>query len=290
MKKEQKAITEVLDEIRSVTIEASWEIDRDRLLGFLPISLEDYYRFAYSTRNSSSPVHIRDRYGPDAISEIIEILEFAGLTGAGEAFYRAGYYFPEQKLIQWNEFFLSVSMSKMQSHFIDPEFLRLSLSACRNPDDGLDFYAQDQMSMDRLMEFAIPLFLEAETIEDHHLSRSILRTFIEQQIKRRLLIPEDLYAAFFRRLRAFAKKEGFLAEETFESGAPISGKQWEALCILGFNEKRLPERKALKKRYRELMKKNHPDINPEGSDRTRQINQAYSFLIGEIELYEKRGI
>jgi DnaJ-class molecular chaperone len=39
---------------------------------------------------------------------------------------------------------------------------------------------------------------------------------------------------------------------------------------------------TLKKRYRELMKKYHPDINPNGLEKSQQINLAYTILLSEV--------
>lgn len=42
----------------------------------------------------------------------------------------------------------------------------------------------------------------------------------------------------------------------------------------------------IKKKYRELAKKYHPDINPEGHDRFLKIQEAYKYLKENVEVYE----
>jgi curved DNA-binding protein CbpA len=40
---------------------------------------------------------------------------------------------------------------------------------------------------------------------------------------------------------------------------------------------------ALRRRYRELMKRYHPDVNPSGLERCKEINAAYAVLMSREE-------
>ena len=43
-----------------------------------------------------------------------------------------------------------------------------------------------------------------------------------------------------------------------------------------------PDSDALRTRYRQLMMRHHPDVDPSGLERCKDVNVAYALLIAEV--------
>lgn len=278
-----KLLDELLDEIQSLTVGDQWEIDTDMMLSIIQMERVDYYKVVYSMRHKGPvSLHIRDSYDQDNAEELVELLKAAGYSEAEKAFQQEGYFLERSSVPEWVEFFLSVSMSRMQNHEIDRDLLETALSATSHTNDGLDFYVHDVLPIDDLVDFAAKIFLRKREMNDHHLSRKILHDHIIDHMRRRILREEDLYAGLIEILMGKARKLGILSDRDIEKESHPTGltaEEKEALRVLGFKSDKSPTLDELKKRYRNLLKKNHPDINPEGEDVTRKLTAAYTLLV-----------
>ena len=74
-----------------------------------------------------------------------------------------------------------------------------------------------------------------------------------------------------------------ISPESRKLPAGVSLEVRNALKILDFSENHLPDEKSLKMRYRELVKKFHPDINPDGLVITSKINTAYELVMNSFK-------
>lgn len=78
--------------------------------------------------------------------------------------------------------------------------------------------------------------------------------------------------------RAF-EKEQEKRRNAFRYSIPPNSPEFEALVVMGLEPPLNPD--LLKKRYKELVKKHHPDINqnnPESEELLKRINMAYTIL------------
>ena len=134
------------------------------------------------------------------------------------------------------------------------------------------------------------LYLEKTGVADHHLSRTVLREFLNEQILQRNIIWEDLYRSLYSQLRDCALRLGLATTEDIgetayaERGVILDPELAAALRVLEMPTNRIPDRDALKKNYRELLKQFHPDVNPEGQARTRDLIAAYSLVVSQLGL------
>ncbi len=274
-------VRELLDEIRSRTIGSEWRLDLETLLSLLSLSREDYYRSLYTERLARAELFdIRDHYDQECTGELLRLLERTGYQEAESLFFHAGYHFPEEKLLEWHEFFLSVTWSRLQSHEVERDSLENALLGCSSPSDGLEFYARLHFPAEELMEFAIPLFCRREGVEEHTVSFTFLADFIRRELKCNLLGEEELYHPLAELLRRKGREWDLLDEEP--PAYILSPRMEEDLAELGFDRKKPPALADCKVRYRELLKRYHPDINPEGGEKTRRLNAAYGRLMSDL--------
>ncbi len=276
------AVDELIEELQSLTEGAEWVIPLEQVLAILHISREEYFRFTYQARGGpfSESIMPAEDFGPGNIHELVLLLKYCGHADAEERFFHAGYYFGEGRLLDWLELFVSVTVSRMQSHEVDKELLDTSIAGTRRFLDGVRFYCDARFDQEELIDFAAGLYLKKFQVDDHHVSRRLTAEYIRRQFKQRILKWEDLHLAVEGELRVKAVLWG-LAEPEPAPPARLSPEQKRALEELGLPRDRAPSLGDLKSRYRQLMKTHHPDVNPEGLEPTRRINEAYALLLRE---------
>ncbi|MCR9142446.1 MAG: hypothetical protein NXI24_09360 [bacterium] len=285
-------IQELLDEIESCLVGDRWELSLDFVLNLVEISREEFYRYVYAERELGNwTEHMPESFEAENTGDLIAFLEHAGLTRAGECFHAAGFYFTDDHLLSWLEFFHSVTLSRMQSHPIDAELLETAMAGCQRFADAVEFYGHCKFDERECIEFAVRLFIEQRDIADHHKSRATLFDFLKSQFHQRNLIWEDLYRSMFGLLRDNAVRlelDGAQDIDENEFAANSAGRTLldpelsGALKILEMPVDRLPDREPLKKSYRALLKRFHPDVNPQGQEITRDLIAAYSLVISHM--------
>lgn len=281
----QSALEELREEIESLSDDVSWSVPVEHALSYFPLRLEDYYRFAYARRNADDYASPDDRLTPDNFPDFLRFLEHRGWPDAGKFFFRAGYCLGDAQRTDLLEFFFSVAVSRLQNHQVDRDLLENSLAACRRTEDGFDFYCAAAIDLDELLCFIGDLYLDHNRIARHSFSSSRVRQILRAEVRSGSIRAEDLFQSLFRVLRERALDWGLIQEDFDFDPPPVfqSPAMKAALRFMGFRPEKPPGRGALKDRYRELMKKFHPDVNPAGGEKSRQLNSAYSLLLTGFE-------
>lgn len=271
-------LEELLEEIRSITVGSEWRLSLESVLSHLSIPLEQYYSYIYAGRSALPPRRNLDHFEVDSVSDLISLLEDHGITRARETFHAAGYFFSGEDLDDFLEFFLSVTMSRLQSHTVDEDLLDLALAGCMNPEDGFDFYRHSRFPVEELLDFAVRLYLNEREIECHHLSEATLKNHVQDLFHKKILRMEDLSTSLNESLRKFAVSRGMMKAGRFPVIDPkcITPELAQALAEMGFQKGRIPHEDELKTKYRSLVKQYHPDLNPEGEEKTRRLTTAYT--------------
>lgn len=275
-------VQELAREISETIVDGNWSLPLEDLLSWMEVRREDYYRWAYAAirKNEAS---IQDEFNPSNVEELILFLKDLGWKKAPLHFRKEGLYLSGEDLADWVSFFLSSSLSRIHNHDPDPELLDVILSGCRDPADGLDTYIESTFPMEELIQKASGPFLESLKIRDHSLIHSILRREIIQDLQRKVILPDDLYGDLKEKLLRLAIQLN-LVDPSYGSwagdSAGLSEEVRRALKTFGLPENPLPDPARIREKYRELMKKYHPDINrdPGAEEKTRQLIGAWSTL------------
>jgi hypothetical protein len=118
--------------------------------------------------------------------------------------------------------------------------------------------------------------------------RATARRYLQRMFARHVLDRRALLAGLEERLRLAAAQLGFIdpedrarAADASESAGPQdSARQTWAKKIMGIGGLAVtPD--DLRARYRQLMMRHHPDVDPSGLERCKDVNVAYSLLIEE---------
>ena len=274
-RKSSRILKKFIGEIKSLTVGLQWKVSSEEVLNHFGIKREEYYRYLYSIKESD----------PEEFSEVntaflVDLLDACGISDVKKIFSENGYYFSEDMLIDYQELFQSVFMNRLQNHKVDRDLLEISLSGCTEFYDGVSFYLDSVVSVEDITDFAIRLYLDRFSSEYNSVSRGILQRYTKKLLKTGILNLNDLTSGLRFRLSEKAVLWNFIdVGEIPDSSLPEQIRK--ALILLEFSGKGLPDEKALKKRYHELVKKYHPDINPDGLEKTRSINAAYTVILNQ---------
>ncbi|HEY9595228.1 MAG TPA: J domain-containing protein, partial [Spirochaetia bacterium] len=112
--------------------------------------------------------------------------------------------------------------------------------------------------------------------------------YLRRLFARHVLSRQGLLALLEHRLRLTAAERGFTDPEERVRARRTAGpartapsrRAW-ALGVMELEEEML-EADALRERYRQMMMRHHPDVDPAGLERCKDVNVAYSFLIAEL--------
>ncbi|MBX7056428.1 MAG: hypothetical protein K1X75_00070 [Leptospirales bacterium] len=274
-------LQELLEEMESVRAGESWQLELDYALELLGTDRQRYYRFLYSRRHTPGwSEELVDFFGPENVADLVDFAAALGLPGAAAAFQSAGFHFEEERLLEWIEFFQSVSMSRMQSDEIDRDLLETAVAGCQRFSDAAEFYCLSRFDLDEYVRFASGLYLKQLHVQDHHLSRALLHGYLGEQFKRRTMRWEDVCLGLYDRLRQRAEFWEIPIVDADERRLLLLPPELSAaLREMEYSGSELPDREDLKQRYRTLLKKYHPDVNAMGKDRCQAIIAAYAHVI-----------
>ena len=262
--------------------EGTWTVTSDELSD--RYDAVDFYRAVYETAQVST-----DRYGPDNAGELMALLDV--LTGRDQrpAFREAGLLLTHEDRIDLTERFVRTVRRAVVLHTPEPETFRAMLREFRRYDRAEFVYLRTFFAEDELVARCTHEYLE---LRDAPALHATVVSYLKLLLQRHIVDLHELAPALLEILRTVARHEGVLPgpreEEhtdsqtgshtsTGDAAAEVSGRR-EALRVLGLATER-PTRGEIRSRYRELMRRYHPDVNPKGLEMAKALNNAYGLLI-----------
>ena len=272
----------LIDELqRRAEADGAWEVTTDELADRYDTA--DYYRAVYATAQVSVDV-----YAPDNVGELLVLLEH--LTGRDyrEAFREAGLFLAYEDRIELTERFTRTVRHTIVLHTPEPETFRAMLREFRRYDRAEFVYLRTFFDTDELVRRCTRAYLDRRSAPA---LEATVEAYLGLLLQRHIVDLHALAPALMEILRTVARHEGALPgfdreeEEadarSGEESARASGRGDErawALRVLGLSSLD-PSRREIRERYRRLMRRYHPDINPDGLDAAKEINNAYGVLI-----------
>ena len=275
IKIDKSEILELIEEIGSLTDSRDWHLSFGQIQAIIPFEKTDLYRFLYSRSKYDLFNSIdADGFNEENFHVLIEFLSETRSNEISKLFYHAGYYFSESDLSHWIEFFTSVSMSKIHNHKIDEELFDISMAGCSSRKIGIEFYIDSIIDVNDLINFAIPIYLTKYNVENHSFSHKVLKNHIQYSLKSRIIKIEYLYRSLSEKLSYKFNNCNSLSgpEEVLE----LENGIYEFLAKVNNGKAEKENLNHLKLRYKSLMKKFHPDINPNGTALSKKLNEIYS--------------
>ena len=262
--------------------DGEWWVTTDDLESI--VNPVDLYRVAYDARMTD--IHL---FTSANAGELVTLLERLGqqtgrneLCDAETALRKSGLFLTHEDRIELMRRLVRAIKVRSASAPTDPDAFRTMLRDCRSFDRAVETYIAVFLDLDSVVQSCAREFTEdrppragAEAV-----ASAAAEAQLRQLLQRRIVVVAELLPALFELLRTIARQEGYLRDFTAdEQSVPVADGRKEALRILGLGERHTTA--ELRQSYRRLMRRYHPDINPDGLEMAKRINAAYAVLTGD---------
>ena len=269
------------NELNSIISRITDQVARDSSWVVRVNDLEDYlnpvqlYRAVYQTRLID-----RDVFGPETTGELVTLLEAAGFPDSEERFREAGLFLNHEDRVLLTERFVRLLHTAIVVHVPEPTIFRSMVQQIRRYDLAEATYCETYLPTE-------PIIRDCARDETTTRRRSpafevTARWYLTSLIERRIVALPGLGPALFDLLRTIGRQEGVLPPLSDDGGEqtvdPKDARETSARTVLNLPAGRI-SRRDIQTRYRKLMRRYHPDINPDGLEMAKRINAAYAELI-----------
>ena len=272
-------LDDIIFELQNTALECRWSISMERLAELLQLSKEDFYRKIYNFKTSKPDRETRLGFTEIDGDYFCEFLQYClNITGIQDRLATAGIYFDERVLYEIRENFKHIVQESLERHDLDKDTLLLLATASQDYDDAVDSYISDKFEIDFFLDRCIFEFMSFRRIHPETGADVFLRDYLRALIPTRILNLRDITKEF--RERSYYELFGeFRKDKTKKRKAKphYSRELFELMTY--FNLEDGFTKDDLKKKFKELLKKYHPDINKRGLEKTKEIIENYNKLI-----------
>ena len=256
-----------------------WNITTTELIQLLGINTAAFYRILYSLKDKLHYPEALDGFCRDTTGELITLLEalskddgYTAYPDVEQAFCRAGLFLPYKLRLELTEFFIDSINRIIKRHNIDFEEAEDMLRHKKGLRQVCELYLSVHFDFITILTETAEAF--QKQINTHTCLKQTSIHYLEDIFKRHLLDWEKLFYPVFAELENHFKNDTVTEE-------PVTEPLAEARSLFALKGNNC-EPVLLKKRYKELMKMFHPDINPAGLEKAKKINIAYALLLSEL--------
>jgi hypothetical protein len=272
-------LDDIIFELQNTALECRWSISMERLAELLQLSKEDFYRKIYNFKTSKPDRETRLGFTEIDGDYFCEFMQYClNITGIQDRLATAGIYFDERVLYEIRENFKHIVQESLERHDLDKDTLLLLATASQDYDDAVDSYISDKFEIDFFLDRCIFEFMSFRRIHPETGADVFLRDYLRALIPTRILNLRDITKEF--RERSYYELFGeFRKDKTKKRKAKPHYSRELFELITYFNLEDGFTKDDLKKKFKELLKKYHPDINKRGLEKTKEIIENYNKLI-----------
>lgn len=290
MQSPRTALTDLVTEIRrQEAVGHAWELAPRDLQRFLDLTPEQYYQAIYAAQVKGHPLISLDlateRFSRDSVLPLVSLLEHLCGAEAESALERAGIFFSHDQQAEITAGFLDAAAGTVAAHeFQDEEFtamLRVFGGVARARQTYLDHY----FDLDEMRRGAAFRYCAARVFTIPELALRNAEGVLRHLFAKHVLRADSIFGSLHEAFLAAAARAGFADEpprrerRSPPDSATTATEQARRAMGLGAEPLTLGR---IKSRYKHLMKRFHPDVNPHGLRRCQEINAAYSTLVAAV--------
>jgi hypothetical protein len=226
----------------------------------------------------------RDRYGPETVGELVGLLERVAGPDAEDRLRARGVFLNHDDRIELTERFVRGLRHLAAVHLPDEHAFRGMVRQTRDYERAAALYQETFLDPAPVVHSCAAAF--AESAGGGEARRRTAGRYLRTLLERRVVSLPGLAPALFDYLRTIARHEGVLPplsgrEERGAAPEPETRSARDEACRLLGVRRGESDRGEIRKRYRALMRRYHPDVNPEGLDMAKRVNNAYALLMEE---------
>lgn len=270
---------------------------------------QDIYNAAHRPSGTVEVSTVTAEFGPENVGELVDLLELFAGNEAERRLGDVGAFIAHPDRVSLTQRLLETAADQARNHGIDRSSFRGMLRTLGSYERARDTYFAEFFSRDAIMEDAVGRFLDGRRFELPELAARTARSVAERLFRSRILEIQTLLVDVGLELFEIAVAEGYARrpEDEFGSGefawedfqeeefneadagrreqrtrgrderAQHNARAW-ACGVLELNVDQ-PDAASIRRNYKRLMLRYHPDINPRGLRTAQRINRAYALLM-----------
>lgn len=264
-----------------------WTISPEETANLLGIEQVRFWRAIHEARDRTAFAEAIDGWTSDSMGDLVTVLELLLGAGVEGELARAGLFVPHPLGIELTEELLFRARRLSAGHEVRTDELDAMLRYTGSVRGAIEIYFDAHVDIDALIDGSAESFRVLRGIPA--VGRSTAKRYLRRMIARHVVDRRGLFAGLEERLRIAAAQMGFIDPEdrARAGGSSDTGERrssalhaW-ARKVMGVDERAwTPD--DLRARYRQLMMRHHPDVDPSGLERCKDINAAYSLLIAGV--------
>lgn len=273
----------------------AWQLapaDLQRLLGLTP---EQYYRAIYGAQMAGHPLIslalATESFSQASILPLVNLLEHLCGAGTESALERAGIFFSRDQQAELTAQFLGAAANEVGAHRFRADEFTAMLRTFGSAAHARRVYLEHYFDLEALRRRAARRYCAGREFTIPGLALRNAEGVLRFLFSKHVLRAENLFGALHGAFLAAAAAAGYADDarrrarrarlDGGEGGNAAPSAADQARKALGLEPGPLtPER--LKSRYKQLMKRFHPDVNPRGLRRCQEITVAYSTLVAAV--------
>jgi hypothetical protein len=274
-----------------------WVVSAAELRKLLGLAPADYYRRLAAAEAAGERLAglATGNFAQENIGELVAVLELFCGREAERRLSEAGVFFDHVEQTEMLQVFHALNAQRVRSHPLRTEEFSAMLRAFGRWQRAIAVYLDEYLPVQSLIDEAVGGYCAGRSFTFPALARAnvarLLHYFFQKHVLDAQRLSDPVRAALF----AQAVREGYAEErpqraasEEAEAAAGTGRRERpgspeaEACRVMGIEPEAL-QLSLLKGRYKLLMKRYHPDLNPQGLRRCQEINGAYALLLALVE-------
>jgi hypothetical protein len=278
--------------------EGRWSISSKEVAELLAVEPVRFWRTVHQVQDRISFSEAIDGWTQDTVGDLVTVLEsLLGPEAEGQMI-RAGLFLPYALGVELLDEITFHARRLGAAH--DPRLDELSamLRHTGNVRAAIRIYLDEHVDLDELFRTGVESFLAFHELPSR--ARSTARRFLQKMIERHVLDRAGLLVGLVERLLLAAARLGYVDPElqpaaggaraggrdgrregrTAEPAGRIDRRTW-ARRVMGVDG-RSYSAADLRPLYRKLMMRHHPDVDPSGLEKCKDVNAAYAMLISDF--------
>lgn len=269
----------------------------DELSSLTGIPATDLYSAAYRLGDKVNFSDAVDGFSNETVGELLTLLEEFHETDIEATFTDYGVFLPHERRLELMANFMAVVQHEARLHEIDQDSFVAMLLHFKSFESSFQTYIEEFFDLEAAIDKTAQFY--RRTCKLPQAAFHTARNYLNLLFVRKILQIRSLFVSLRNDLAELAWAAGFVGSkrERFYTYGDTRGEQFgedasrgtaaaedavrQALKTMQLRREDLsPSR--LKQQYKRLMKRYHPDVNPEGLEMSKRITSSYSVLLHAV--------
>ncbi|MFW5995453.1 MAG: J domain-containing protein [Spirochaetia bacterium] len=272
----------------------SWRLAVDRIPGLLGIDHAEFYQCIYAAANEGRGTvdysTLTRTFDQESVGELVDLLELQAGPRAEEALVELGAFIPHPLRVELTSVLFETARRQAREHSVDKEAFRGMLDVFGAYESARDAYLAEYFSRDEIVYAAAGRFVRERSFRVPDLACESAVDVLARMFRSHILELQTVLVSVGLTLFDIAVDAGYVRSYEEEAAAERGGSHahrydrevqrrvsW-ACDVLELRPENT-DLSTVRRAYKRLMLRYHPDVNPRGLHKAKQINRAYSVLL-----------